>query len=128
MNTPWYMKYCRVLLYLKQPHLLAYTVMEYVFYYKILSLLSGLVIIFLGYLLFIKGIFNESGDFEGSFKENKIILKKAAPGTYFVLFGSIVILMALHEGFSTKDTTKSNNNAPAIHQPMNPLKDSIKIR
>lgn len=89
---------------------------------------SGLVIIFLGYLLFIKGIFNESGDFEGTFKDNKIILKKAAPGTYFVLFGSIVILMALYKGFVTEDLVKSETVTPEIHTlPPISLKDSVKI-
>lgn len=100
--------------------------MEYVFYYKILSLFTGVIIIFLGYLLFVKGVFHESGDFEGAFKDNKIILKKAAPGTYFVVFGSIVILMALYKGFVTEDLQKSGKESPAALRSLPPIKD-IKI-
>lgn len=84
--------------------------MDFVFWYKIVCLFVGLVIVFLGYMLFIKGIFNESGDVEGSFKDYKLIVRKAAPGTYFVLFGSIIIGMIVFKGFTTEEITKKKPN------------------
>nr|WP_294950184.1 hypothetical protein [uncultured Mucilaginibacter sp.] len=81
--------------------------MELVFWYKIACLIVGLVIVFLGYMLFIKGVFNESGDVEGSFNDYKLIVRKAAPGTYFVLFGSIVIGMIVFKGFSTAELNQT---------------------
>jgi hypothetical protein len=80
--------------------------MELIFWYKIVCLVVGLVIVYLGYTLFVKGVFGESGDVEGSFKDYKLIVRKAAPGTYFVLFGSIIIGMIVFKGFSMEETKK----------------------
>ena len=104
----------------------------YVFYYKIGCLFTGLIITFLGYKLFLKGIFNKSGDVEGSWKNLKLIVRKAAPGTYFVLFGSLVIAMTVFKGLTTEEFSGNSN-------PRNPLtivqndslafsNDSIKIK
>jgi len=73
-------------------------VMEYLFWYKISCLIVGLTIIYLGYLLFVKGIFNESGDIDANFKNYKLTVKKAAPGTFFVLFGAIIIGFSIFKG------------------------------
>jgi hypothetical protein len=81
--------------------------MELIFWYKIVCLFVGLVIVYLGYTLFMKGVFGESGDVEGSFKDYKLIVRKAAPGTYFVLFGSIIIGMIVFKGFSMEETSKT---------------------
>ena len=106
--------------------------MIYIFFYKIICILSGLLIIFLGYKLFIKGIFTESGEIESNWKDIKLIVKKAAPGTYFVLFGSIIVGMTVFKGFSTEEF--SGHLGPGIHQINHPTdslsvdKDTIRIK
>jgi hypothetical protein len=104
----------------------------YVFYYKIACLFTGLIIIFLGFKLFLRGIFTESGDVEGSWKNLKLIVKKAAPGTYFVLFGSLIISMTIFRGLTSEEFSGYSN-------PRNPTRilqndslflsqDSIKLK
>lgn len=112
--------------------------MVYVFWYKITCLLIGLVIIFLGFRLFIKGIFNESGDVEGSWKDLKIIIRKAAPGTYFVVFGSLLIGLTVFKGISNEETyapvnsnKTTNSSVPDLNTASTPppvIPDSIKIK
>jgi hypothetical protein len=83
----------------------------------------GLIIIYLGYKLFLKGIFNESGNVEGSFKDYKLIVKKAAPGTYFVLFGSFIIGMTIFKGYEIDEVKQ-----PVRYTAVVPLEDSLKIK
>src|SRR4051812_33692718 len=79
--------------------------MEYLFYYKITCLLVGLVIIYLGYKLFVKGVFVEGGDFEFMSKNTKLILKKALPGTYFVVLGTVIICFTIFKGLSSEEVS-----------------------
>lgn len=71
--------------------------------YKIISLLLGTSISYMGYRLFLAGIWGEAGDVEAQFKDNKIVIKRAAPGTFFALFGAIVICLTIYEGLSLHD-------------------------
>lgn len=80
------------------------------FLYKIICLLVGLTCITLGYRLFVKGIFNESGDLESSWKSMKLIVRKAAPGTYFVLFGSLIIAFTIYKGLEFTDSMTADNS------------------
>lgn len=98
--------------------------MIYVFLYKIICLVTGIIIIFLGYKLFLKGIFNESGELEGNWKDLKLVVKKAAPGTYFVLFGSLIIAMTVFKGFENEELT--GNSYPKTHLNIKP-KDSTSL-
>jgi hypothetical protein len=108
--------------------------MIYVFWYKIICLLTGLAIIYLGYLLFIKGIFNESGDVKGRYQDYRLSISKAAPGTYFVLFGSLVITLTTFKGFSTDEmlskglqTTHGKENTIAADTTLT-IKDSLRLK
>lgn len=78
--------------------------MKYIFYYKIICLLVGLIIVFLGHVLFLKGVFSSAGDMDVAIRDTKLILRKAAPGTYFVVFGSIIISMVIFKGYTTQET------------------------
>lgn len=66
--------------------------------YKICSLATGLGLSLMGFKLFMAGVWGNAGDAEGGFGDNRIIIKKAAPGTFFVLFGAIVIGITLLQG------------------------------
>lgn len=67
--------------------------------YRSLVLLGGVAFAFMGYRLFSLGVFQAS-DVEATWKSNKLLLKKAAPGTVFALFGAVVICVSLWKGFS----------------------------
>ncbi|MGJ8678398.1 MAG: hypothetical protein ACSHX0_12845 [Akkermansiaceae bacterium] len=63
--------------------------------YKIVSLCVGTAFAFMGYKLFVAGVWGESGDVEAQFRDNKLVVKRAAPGTFFVLFGAIIVCSAV---------------------------------
>jgi hypothetical protein len=86
--------------------------MIYFFYYKLTCLAVGLTVIVLGYFLFMKGLYKGSGDLEGSWKDYKIAIRKAAPGTYFVIFGSLIISHTLYKGFESEEYKSLNSITP----------------
>lgn len=94
--------------------------------YKIISLLAGTIFAYMGYRLFAAGIWGHAGEIEGEFGDNKLVLKKAAPGTFFALFGAIIISVTIYKGLEFKDHVngsstesyveiieESNNDMPA---------------
>lgn len=103
--------------------------MFYVFWYKIACLFTGLIIIFFGYNLFVKGIFNNDGEVEGSWNNFKLIIKRAAAGTYFIIFGSIIISMVVFKGLENEEYSGRTNH-PTIQQTLDTSKkwDSLIIK
>jgi hypothetical protein len=78
--------------------------------YKLTSLLIGFGLVYLGYKLFLAGIFEGGGDLNATFSDNKLTLKKASPGIFFALFGTIVIAMALWKGQELEQNTEIPSN------------------
>ena len=68
--------------------------------YKIVSILAGLAFAFMGYRLFIHGIFTEAGELSTNWENRSLVLKKAAPGTFFALFGTIILCITLWRGLT----------------------------
>jgi|GEM_PF-1021836 len=66
--------------------------------YKLACLGAGLLFCILGYRLFVLGIFSGAGDMDARFHNNRLVLKKAAPGTFFALFGAAVIGLVVWKG------------------------------
>ncbi len=66
--------------------------------YKTLSLIVGFGFGYLGYRLFISGVYEKAGELKAAWGDNRLILKQAAPGTFFSLFGAIIILITLLKG------------------------------
>ncbi|NIB44369.1 hypothetical protein HBA55_32545 [Pseudomaricurvus alkylphenolicus] len=60
-------------------------------FYKLASIGSGTFIVYLGYRLFIKGVYGETGEVSVDWNDNRLMLKRAAPGSIFAVFGAIVI-------------------------------------
>ncbi len=69
--------------------------------YKVLSLSSGVFLSWLGYKLFQNGVWGNAGELSGKYKDNELLLKSAAPGTFFVVLGSLIILVSVFSGFNT---------------------------
>lgn len=78
------------------------------FIYKVFSLIAGLISIYWGYNLFMKNISAKAGDLHASNKDVSLSLKEAAPGTFFCVFGAIIILITVLKGF--RQTNKNNGD------------------
>ena len=74
--------------------------------YKLASLGAGSLFCFLGYRLFVLGVFTGGGDMDARFKDSKVLMKKAAPGTMFALFGAVVISVTICRGINFHDHTE----------------------
>lgn len=84
-----------------------FTIEGYFFLYKIACLFSGVFIIYLGYKLCVKGIFNELGDLDTQWGNFKLVCKRASPALIFVVFGGYVLLMTTGKGFNYESKTRS---------------------
>jgi hypothetical protein len=71
--------------------------------YKLATLFAGVFVCYMGYLLFAKGVFNQAGDVSFEFKDNKILFKRAAPGTFFAVFGAAIICWSIYTGFEIEN-------------------------
>jgi hypothetical protein len=67
--------------------------------YKICSLAVGTVLGYFGYQLFMHGVWGDAGSFTASHRNMKLLLKGAAPGTFFIVFGAAVIGFTVFKGF-----------------------------
>jgi hypothetical protein len=74
--------------------------------YKIGCLAVGSLFVILGYRLFQSGIWGHAGDFAATFKDTKIVLKSAAPGTFFAVLGAAIIIFTVVQGISFQTPTK----------------------
>ena len=91
--------------------------------YKIFSLLTGLALCYMGYRLFLAGVWGASGDLDAKYSNTRLILKGAAPGIFFALFGTIVITATIFKGleissqFPAEAATTPTFNNPASAAP-----------
>lgn len=85
--------------------------------YKVVSLLVGLALAYMGYRLFLSNIWGQSGDLRAQFRENSLVLKKAAPGTFFAVLGTVVIVTTLFTGLEYEGV-KSMDEQSAIPNPI----------
>ncbi len=81
--------------------------------YKGISLFSGTLFGFMGYKLFMAGVFEKAGQLEGTFGKEHLLLKEAAPGTFFALFGCLIILYTLMRGFKIETPSGTAGRAVA---------------
>ncbi len=87
------------------------------FAYKLGSLAVGLCTVYLGYRLFVLGIWGDAGDMEAKFQDNKLIVKAAAPGTFFVVLGAVVVCFTIYKGLELKNHL--NTYIPSSERPVN---------
>lgn len=66
--------------------------------YKAVSIFAGLAFAFMGYKLFVQGIFQVGGELHTNWENRALVLKKAAPGTFFAFFGTLIVCIALWRG------------------------------
>jgi hypothetical protein len=79
--------------------------------YKIVSLTVGTIFAYMGYRLFMSGVWGNAGDLNWSHRDSKVTLKQAAPGTFFAFFGTVIIGFTIYTGlsFETGSSVRENN-------------------
>lgn len=70
--------------------------------YKVCSLLVGTAFAYMGYRLFMAGVWGGAGDLDAQLKNLRLILKRAAPGTFFVVFGAAIVGFTVFKGLDMK--------------------------
>ena len=63
--------------------------------YKLACLAVGSLLCYFGYRLFQQGIWGHAGNLEANFRDTNLVVKSAAPGTFFVLLGSVIIVATI---------------------------------
>ena len=69
--------------------------------YKLYGISCGMFFGYLGYKLFMAGIFEKAGELESVFGKNHLVLKAAAPGTFFAVLGCVIIVVIVWKGVKT---------------------------
>ncbi|MHC4489601.1 MAG: hypothetical protein ACYSW7_10575 [Planctomycetota bacterium] len=78
-----------------------------VIFLQILAISAGIAFGVMGYQLFSQGVF-EASDVEAVWGDKKLLLKRAAPGTVFALFGACVVVFALWKAPSLDHVIRSS--------------------
>ena len=61
--------------------------------YRIAGMLMGLAALYMGFRLFRLGFFEKAGDLKAAWGEHRLILKQAAPGSFFAVLGAVVMVV-----------------------------------
>jgi len=77
-----------------------HTMMMSLTIYKLATIFTGLAFAFMGYRLFISGIFAEAGELRTNWDNRSLVLRKAAPGTFFALLGAVITCISLWRGLN----------------------------
>ena len=85
--------------------------------YKLVSLATGLAFAYMGYRLFMAGVWGNSGDMDAQLKDLKVVMKKAAPGTFFVAFGAIIVGSTVFKGLEFTNGGRALNTNATILEP-----------
>jgi len=81
--------------------------------YKLVTLLIGLVFGYFGYRLFVLGVYEKAGELKTTWGDKNLILKQASPGTFFALFGIVLIATALIKGLAIERVKELTPAPPA---------------
>ena len=76
--------------------------------FRLFCLLIGLAFGYMGYRLFVIGMYEKGGELKAAFGDNHLTLKQVGPGVFFAFFGVLVICVG---GFHSLDVKRS---VPAI--------------
>ena len=66
--------------------------------FRTIMILLGFGFAYLGYKLFVQGVYERAGELKAAWGDKNLVLKQAAPGTFFALFGVAVIAISIFRG------------------------------
>ena len=78
--------------------------------YKIICLFVGLAFAYMGYRLFLENKIKKAGSLEASGNGSNIKITDAAPGVFFSLFGTVLIVFSILKGVSYINETPVGTN------------------
>ena len=84
--------------------------------YKVVALCTGTAFGYMGYRLFVLGVFEKAGDLEHIFGKEHLLLKGASPGTFFALFGCAIIIWTISRGFNASTQTEETPVRTFAHE------------
>lgn len=90
--------------------------------YKLSCLTAGLICVYMGYRLFVKGIWGKAADIEANYENTGLVIKSAAPGTIFAIAGLFVICFTVVVGLEfpkEKEIIEVINNEQPIDNTTN---------
>lgn len=79
--------------------------------YGMVTIAAGVALCWMGYRLFRVGIYEKGGDLNASWGSKKIALKQAGPGTFFALFGAVILGLAVYKGMTISIPVSSASGA-----------------
>lgn len=85
------------------------------FIYKTILLLVGFATIYLGYKLFIKGFIDRQGEMSAEHKGFSLKFKQFAPGSFFCLLGTCIILYSTVKEFTHNKPTADGTESTAAN-------------
>lgn len=71
--------------------------------YRLVTIVIGFLVIFLGYKLFRHGVFEKAGELKAAWGGSSLLIKQAAPGIFFTAFGTLIIIVSLTKGVTIHD-------------------------
>lgn len=81
--------------------------------FRSLTVLCGLGALFMGYRLFTLGVYERAGELKAAWGERNLLLRQAAPGTFFALFGAVIVVSAIYMGLGVSRTLGSPTPEPS---------------
>jgi hypothetical protein len=66
--------------------------------YRIATIAAGLLTTWMGYELFKLGVYEKAGELKATWGSRALLVKQAAPGTFFALFGTGVMAVSVWKG------------------------------
>ena len=95
--------------------------------YKVLSLGTGSGFSYMGYRLFMEGVRGNAGTITGSSGNKNFAVRNAAPGTFFALFGALIVGFTIYNRleFEIPPATETPLSPPYENTPPLPDKPPI---
>src|SRR3990167_868577 len=78
--------------------------------YRCLTIIVGLLIVYLGYRLFLAGVYEKAGDLRAAWGDKNLTLIQTAPGIFFALFGAVIIAVSLWCGIQIEQIYKTGSD------------------
>ena len=86
--------------------------------YKIATLLTGVLLCYWGYRLFLSIPVKDAGEINFSLQKKELRFKRAAPGAFFVLFGATIIIAAIYMGVNMEKMIKTEEQVNQTPKPL----------
>jgi hypothetical protein len=104
---------------------------------RVTMVIAGVVFAFMGYKLFVKGIYDSTSDIHAVWADKRLAITKAGPGIFFALFGVVVVAIGIwrdtgldvnkHSYESSNDKSKTSINLQSNYITVSELLAKSKI-